>query len=117
MVQWLKFLTFSAKGMGSFPGRETKISQAARCGQKQTKTQATQLNLYFLNNKYFIVYTWDIRTLQNFCHLSAVQNWASCILSGNPTKSKCSTDIYGNKGMTEERRKEARQGRRGQFIP
>ena len=41
MVQWLKFLTFSAKGMGSFPGRETKISQASN---------VAKINLQFFPN-------------------------------------------------------------------
>ena len=35
----------------------------------------------------------------------------------NPTKSKCSIDIYGSKGMTEERIKEARQGRKEPVHP
>ena len=37
--------------------------------------------------------------------------------SGNPAKSKCSTAIYWSKGMTEEKRKEARQGRKEPVHP
>ena len=34
VVQWLGLCTFSAKGVGSVPGRGTKILEAAGCGQK-----------------------------------------------------------------------------------
>ena len=38
VVQWLGLHVLTAKGLGSIPGRGTKIPQAARCGQKKTKT-------------------------------------------------------------------------------
>ena len=34
VVQWLGLIAFTAEGPGSFPGRGTKIPQAAQCGQK-----------------------------------------------------------------------------------
>ena len=36
-VQWLGLCAFIAEGVGSIPGRGTKILQAARCGQKRKK--------------------------------------------------------------------------------
>ena len=38
-VQWLKLHTPSAGGMGSVPGRGTKILHAARSGQKKQKNK------------------------------------------------------------------------------
>ena len=38
-VQWLGLCTLSAEGLGSFPGRGTKIPQATRRGQKQQEQQ------------------------------------------------------------------------------
>ena len=35
-VQWLRLHASPAGGTGSIPGQETKIRQAAWCGQKQT---------------------------------------------------------------------------------
>ena len=37
VVQWLGLFTFNAEGMGSIPGRGTKIPQAAQQGQKRKK--------------------------------------------------------------------------------
>ena len=37
-VQWLGLHAFTAKGLGSVPGRGTRIPQAVRCGQKQKKS-------------------------------------------------------------------------------
>ena len=34
-VQWLRFCTSSARGVGSNPGRGTKIPHAMQCGQKK----------------------------------------------------------------------------------
>ena len=39
MVQWLRLLTPNAGGMGSIPGRGTKILHAAWRGQKKKKVQ------------------------------------------------------------------------------
>ena len=36
-VQWLGLHTFTAVGLGSIPGRGTKIPQASRHGQKKKK--------------------------------------------------------------------------------
>ena len=36
-VQWLGLRAFTAEGPGSIPGRETKIPQAVRHGQKKKK--------------------------------------------------------------------------------
>ena len=33
MVQWLRFHTFKAEGVGLIPGLGTKIPDAAQCGQ------------------------------------------------------------------------------------
>ena len=35
-VQWLRLHASTAGGMGSIPGRGTKIPHAARCGQKRS---------------------------------------------------------------------------------
>ena len=34
VVQWLGLCALTAEGLGSIPGRETKIPQAIQCGQK-----------------------------------------------------------------------------------
>ena len=34
-VQWLGLGAFTAEGLGSIPGRGTKILQGSRCGQKK----------------------------------------------------------------------------------
>ena len=34
VVQWLRFHTSNADGVGSTPGQETKISHAKQCGQR-----------------------------------------------------------------------------------
>ena len=39
VVQWLGLCALTAEGLGSIPGRETKIPQAMRRGQKQNKTK------------------------------------------------------------------------------
>ena len=44
-------------------------------------------------------------------------NWVSCILSGNPTESKCSVNLCGSKGVAKEGRKEERQGRKEPVHP
>ena len=38
VVQWLRFCTSNAGGMGLIPGQGTKIPHAARCSQKHTHT-------------------------------------------------------------------------------
>ena len=40
MVQWLRFHAFSAGGMGSIPGRETKILHAVWPKTKQNKKES-----------------------------------------------------------------------------
>ena len=35
--QWLGLLAFTAEGVGSIPGQETKIPQAARRGQNKNQ--------------------------------------------------------------------------------
>ena len=37
VVQWLRLHTSSAGGMGSIPGRGTKILHVVQCGQKKKK--------------------------------------------------------------------------------
>ena len=37
VVQWLGLCAFTAKGLGSIPGRGTKIPKATRCSQKKKK--------------------------------------------------------------------------------
>ena len=36
-VQWLGLHALTAEGLGSIPGRGTKIPHAAQCGQKKIK--------------------------------------------------------------------------------
>ena len=37
VVQWLGLRAFTAEGLGSIPGRGTKIPQASKCGKKIIK--------------------------------------------------------------------------------
>ena len=47
VVQWLELQTFTAKGVGSVPGRGTKNPQAMQCGQNKTPTPITESKLLF----------------------------------------------------------------------
>ena len=50
-VQWLGLWALTAGGLGSIPGRGTKIPQAAQCGQKQQQQQQQQKNPKETKNK------------------------------------------------------------------
>ena len=49
-VQWLGLCAFTAEGLGSIPGRGTKIPQAARRGQNQPNKQ-NQVFIFLKNQQ------------------------------------------------------------------
>ena len=65
VVQWLELVAFTAGGLGSIPGRGTKILQAARQSRKKTKTKThkqktpPKQNKNKQNNKFQV--TWRVK--------------------------------------------------------
>ena len=56
VVEWLGLRTFTAEGLGSIPGRGTKISQAASCGQKKKKgIPKASINLMKYQNVIYVI--------------------------------------------------------------
>ena len=57
MVQWLRFCTLTAKGLGSIPGQGTKIPQAVwpktrkKKKKKKKKTQSIELKANLWNER------------------------------------------------------------------
>ena len=98
-VQWLGLCAFTAVGLGSIPGRGTKIPQAMQCGQKK-KIKKKNFNIYIWNKKKH--FPSHLHQCYHLAHLRmvAAQNrpavvqrriWSSVVTSGEVREAESKT--------------------------
>ena len=65
MVQWLELRDFTAKGLGSIPGRRTRIPQAVwRCHKtKQNKTKTKQNKKKLIQSHISLYFVFQVKNL------------------------------------------------------
>ena len=78
VVQWLGLWAFTAKAMGSIPGRGTKIPEAAWCGQKKKKKKNCCLQH---------AYTHGPIGMQGLLHMCTCSIWLSVSIYCSSTYS------------------------------